>query len=410
MIYKIEIENFCSVRERQILELDVPAGLSDPDGRFAEIFPGSDRKVPKVLAVFGANASGKTTFIKALDVLTRFPRYYPLNTAGGFTFDAFSDLECQEKPISLAIELGGVVQLELPSDGIETINPEPCVYRYELEFERFATGNYVVGKENLYQRPAGAARWRRLFERDRGEVKGPVEPRLFSLSGYARIIDKLPPNASLIATLAEFQHLPSQAIIAASNRVIAHIAGGNGVEQDTALAGYLAQAPDILEGLNKDIRKVDVGLDNLRVEQTPQGPVLLFKHDGLVSDMFWPLESHGTRAFVRLYPLLANVLRDGGVAIVDEMDAQLHPILLSHIVEWFYHRSGRNPHDAQLWFTTHSATILSDLSREEILICEKDRMGRTEAYSLNDVGGVGRRENFYAKYLGGVYGGVPQLG
>lgn len=376
----------------------------------AEIFPGSDRKAPKVLAIFGANASGKTTLIKALNLLTRFPRYYPLNSPGGFEFDAFSDLESQSKPVKLAFELGGVVQLEALVGGDASVSLEPCVYRYELEFGRLPIGNYVVSRENLYQRPVGAPKWRRLFEREAGKVKGPVDPKLFSLSGYAKIIDKLPPNASLIATLAEFQHLPSQAIIAASNRTIAHIAGGTSADQDATLVGYLAQTPDVLATLNEDIRKIDVGLDNLRIEHTPQGPLALFKHDGLAQDMPWNLESHGTRAFIRLYPLIAKVLSEGGVAIIDEMDAQLHPILLAHIVEWFYGRSGRNPFDAQLWFTTHSASILSGLSKEEILICEKDRLGRTEAYSLSDVGGVARRENFYAKYLGGVYGGVPQLG
>jgi uncharacterized protein len=272
------------------------------------------------------------------------------------------------------------------------------------------TGPFIVGQENLYQKPASAQKWRRLFEREGHSVKGPNDNKIFSLTGYAQIIDKLPPNASLIATLAEFQHIPSQTLVMASNQVSSNLAFASEPEHDAKLVQYLAQAPDLLASLNENLRRIDVGLDNLRLEQSPQGPVPLFKHDGLTVDLPWALESHGTKAFIRIFPLISNALETGGVAIIDEIDAQLHPLMLAHLVEWFHGRSERNPNDAQLWFSCHSAALLQDLSKEEILFCEKDRMGRTEVYSLTDVEGVLRKENFYSKYLSGVYGAVPQIG
>jgi uncharacterized protein len=199
-------------------------------------------------------------------------------------------------------------------------------------------------------------------------------------------------------------------LVAASNQVYSNLGFASGQEQDANLVQYLAQAPDLLASLNSTLRKIDVGLDNLRLEQTPQGPVPFFKHDGLSVDLHWASESHGTKAFIRIFPLIANALENGGVVIIDEIDAQLHPLLLAHVVEWFHGRSERNPNDAQLWFTCHSASLLQDLSKEEILFCEKDRMGRTDIYSLTDIEGVLRKENFYSKYLSGVYGGVPQIG
>jgi hypothetical protein len=47
--------------------------------------------------------------------------------------------------------------------------------------------------------------------------------------------------------------------------------------------------------------------------------------------------------------------------------------------------------------------------KEEIVICEKDRQGRSSIFSLMDVK-VRRDENHYRKYLSGAYGGVPMLG
>jgi len=79
------------------------------------------------------------------------------------------------------------------------------------------------------------------------------------------------------------------------------------------------------------------------------------------------------------------------------------------MVRWFYAVSGRNKLDAQLWLSCHSASLLDDLSKEEIVICEKDRQGRSHCYSLMDVK-VRRDENHYRKYLSGAYGGVPHLG
>jgi uncharacterized protein len=408
LIYKIEIENFCSIRDRQVIDLSVSGKLNDPDGRLAEIYPGSERRAPKVVAIFGANASGKTTVLRALDILTRFPRYYPMNVPGGFGFDAFGDKDSLNEPVRLAIEFGGYVQLDF--ENVEHDDLESCVYRYELEFVRMQGGPFIVGQENLYQKPVSAQKWRRLFERKGGAVKGPNDNKIFSLTGYAQIIDKLPPNASLIATLAEFQHIPSQTLVEVSDRITTYLGGGSETDQDLKLVQYLAQAPEVLASLNRNLRRIDVGLDNLRIEQTPQGPVPLFKHDGLTVDLPWPLESHGTKAFIRIFPLISRALETGSVAIVDEIDAQLHPLMLAQLVEWFHGRSERNPNDAQLWFSCHSATLLQDLSKEEILFCEKDSLGRTEVYGLTDVEGVLRSENFYSKYLSGVYGAVPQIG
>jgi AAA15 family ATPase/GTPase len=135
----------------------------------------------------------------------------------------------------------------------------------------------------------------------------------------------------------------------------------------------------------------------------------MFKHSGLQVEMPWILESHGTQAFIKMFPMLTITLSQGGICVIDEFDASIHPLVLPELIGWFYDGGSRNKDDAQLWFTCHSVSLLDDLTKEEIIICEKDRRGRTKAHSLMDVK-VRRDENLYRKYLSGAYGGVPQLG
>ena len=126
--------------------------------------------------------------------------------------------------------------------------------------------------------------------------------------------------------------------------------------------------------------------------------------------MGWERESHGTRAFIKMFPRLANTLESGGIAIIDEFDAAIHPLLLPEILGWFYDSAHRNPLGAQIWMSCHSASLLEELTKEEVVLCEKNGAGQTEIFSLMDVEKVRRSDNLYRKYLSGVYGGVPNIG
>ena len=411
MLYRLEIENFCSIRERQILDLTISPNVPDPDNRYAEFFPGSKLRAPKVVALYGANASGKTTVLKALDLITAFPRQNPRVGAGmTFNFDAFNDVKSYDEPVKLAIEFGGMMNLN-PSAESNLGLREYGVFRYELEFSHSGSGGRSLSRELLLQKPASASKWRRLIEREGQHVKGPTrDVRFFSLAGYSKILNKLPLGTSVIATLAEFQHAPSMALADASGRVLTNLRMSSGNDFDLALMNYLADVPDMVTRLNDDLRRVDLGLEEMRIDQTQNGPEPMFKHDGHKVELAWGSESNGTKSFIRMFPLIAAALERGGIAIIDEVDGMIHPLLLPEIIGWFYGASGRNSDDAQLWASCHSASLLDDLTKEEVVICEKDNHGRTEMFSLMDVGSVRRNNNLYKKYLSGVYGGVPHIG
>ena len=147
----------------------------------------------------------------------------------------------------------------------------------------------------------------------------------------------------------------------------------------------------------------------MEIEQRKDGLEANFIHEGLQIPMPWFLESHTTQSFIRIYANLIYPLLTGGIAIIDELDASIHPLFLPELVGWFYDAE-RNRSGAQLWMSCHSVSLMDDLVKEEIVLCEKDRRGRTQAFSLMDVRALRLRDNLYKKYLAGVYGSVSHIG
>lgn len=410
MLYRLEIENFFSIRDQQVLDVTVAPNVGDPDRRYAPLFDGSDLRAPKVLALYGPNASGKTTVLKALEFIIRFVRDSSQNTGPGFACERFNDEASCSRPIRLAIEFGGLMDLtpEIMARAEAGEAVDQGVYRYELDIEVVDGTAKRVSSEALRQKPWGRGKWQRVFERNAaGEVSA---SKSFPIAGYRHLLNTLPPNGSVISSFAMFQHPTAQILQEIARKVLSIMAIGGSID-DAAVIEFLAQRPDLLEMLNRDLKRVDIGVEAMRIDRSNgNGPVPLFRHEGLHVEMPWILESHGTRAFIRLFPLLAMTLGQGGIAIVDEFDVMIHPLVLPELLRWFYDKEQRNPFDAQLWLSCHSASLLDDLTKEEVILCEKDRQGRTHVFSLMDMKSIRRDDNLYRKYLSGVYGAVPQIG
>lgn len=177
---------------------------------------------------------------------------------------------------------------------------------------------------------------------------------------------------------------------------------------DNSVRYYVAH-PNHLQALNREIERIDLGVRAMQIQAGANGPIALFQHQGLATPLPVQLESHGTRTFIRIFPLLNGALTTGGIAVIDELDLAIHPLVLPEIVRWF-HDPERNPHNAQLWMTCQNVSLLEESVKEEVFFCEKDSQGRTTVYGLQDIQAVRRGDNYYRKYLGGVYGAVPHLG
>jgi hypothetical protein len=98
------------------------------------------------------------------------------------------------------------------------------------------------------------------------------------------------------------------------------------------------------------------------------------------------------------------------VLVVDELDARLHPLLTQHLVGLF--NSSANRKNAQLIFATHNQGLLDrkHIRRDQVWFAEKDAMGASNLFCLDEIKGVRKDANFAKEYLLGQFGGVPHLG
>jgi hypothetical protein len=404
MISRLEVANFYCLREPQVIDLRVAANVRDEPGRFAPVWRGAQERAVKVIALFGANAAGKSTVLHALAFLSWFVRnsfYLPPDSAQ--PCERFNDEAARDQPTRLAIRFAGPADPSEPPDSATPL----CAYSYEVVFGGKGKPQHVE-HEALRYWPIATGRQVRLFERkqDGSMAAG----KAFELAGYRSAIEKiLRPNASVISTLAQLGHPLSLLLRLMAGTIISNVFIEQLEINDDNGVRYYVENPNLLRALNHEIERIDLGVREMQIQAGANGPIALFQHQGLTTPLPVHLESHGTRMFVRMYPLLHEALRTGGIAVIDDLDLAIHPIVLPEIIRWFYDAE-RNPYHAQLWMTCQNVSLLAELAKEEIFFCEKDPKGRTTIYGLQDIQAVRRGDNYYRKYLGGVYGAVPHLG
>lgn len=124
-------------------------------------------------------------------------------------------------------------------------------------------------------------------------------------------------------------------------------------------------------------------------------------------------ESQGTNKIMDLAGPIFDTLSLGKLLIIDELDAKLHPLITSHIVDLF-NNPKTNINKAQLLFATHDTNLLNtDLfRRDQIWFTEKDFVEQTDLYSLYDFNlpdgaKVRNDSNLEKNYIRGRYGAIP---
>ncbi len=127
-------------------------------------------------------------------------------------------------------------------------------------------------------------------------------------------------------------------------------------------------------------------------------------------------ESYGTIRFIHLFPLIMKTLMQGGVLIIDEFDASMHPIALMNIINLF-HNDELNKHQAQLVFNTHNPIFLNSnlFRRDEIKFVDRDDETHcTSHYSLSDFGTAGKHgvrstDDYMKNYFVDRYGAIKDI-
>lgn len=127
-------------------------------------------------------------------------------------------------------------------------------------------------------------------------------------------------------------------------------------------------------------------------------------------------ESYGTIRFINIFPLVIRAIVTGGILIVDEFDASIHPMALMNIINIF-HNDDINIHHAQLIFNTHNPIFLNSniFRRDEIKFVERDDDSHLSVlYALSDFGttgdkGVRKHDDYMKHYFVSEYGAIKDI-
>lgn len=123
--------------------------------------------------------------------------------------------------------------------------------------------------------------------------------------------------------------------------------------------------------------------------------------------------SAGTIALLGLSTeiLLSLNMKMGRPIWIDEIDNSLHPHLCRFLISLFNHPRS-NPFNSQLIFATHETTLLdNNFRKDQIWITSKDKYGKTNLYSVHDLVIDGLRDQipFDKWYMNGKFGGIPKI-
>lgn len=159
----------------------------------------------------------------------------------------------------------------------------------------------------------------------------------------------------------------------------------NSSSSEISLQKSEVKATSYHKGVNKDGEKVSLALE--------------------LSD-----ESDGTRKLMSIAPAIESVLNKGGLVLVDELEKELHPMLVNYIVAKFQSKNA-NPNAAQIVFTTHNTELLNMelLRKDQLYFADKSRKdGASELYSISDFS-TKTADNIRKGYLAGKYGATPDI-
>lgn len=393
-IHTLTVQNFQSIREPITVSLVLNKNAPD-DHRALSTSEGT--RLTKALAVLGANGSGKTTVIKSVAFLHWFMAH-SFQLAHDAPIPVSPHFCTPQDPTDMAIEF--------------SLDDKLYRYRVLLTPER-------VYQESLHVRQQRSFAY--LFTRLWNPGEGHYDIKIQNFGLTHKEAAKVRPNASLISTAAQFDIALAQRLTQLNISANVNVLGRQSVDHSRlfSVAGIYAQDDALRQRMSRILAAWDLGLSDVRIEKGQ-----INHPDGNTEEVFIPLGVHQVQNQVHTLPMLSEssgtqgafvllshilpVLASGGVVLLDEMEADLHPHMLTPILDLFFSPK-TNPHGAQLIFTSHSMEVLGQLHKGQVLLVEKDADSNSHAWRLDSVKGVRADDNLYAKYMSGAYGGIPQL-
>ena len=121
----------------------------------------------------------------------------------------------------------------------------------------------------------------------------------------------------------------------------------------------------------------------------------------------WSLESAGTHRYFSLAGPWLDILNNGYTVCIDELETSMHPLMVRELLRLFFCPK-ENPKGAQILFTTHNPLLLDAtlLRRDQVWFTDKDAEGESHLYPLTDYS-PRKGESLVRGYMAGRYGAVP---
>lgn len=387
MLLQFSVTNYRSVKETAIISMKAS---SDRTMKEVLVSPDGKKSLVPAMAIYGANAAGKSNVIHALLLMREMVcGIYAKPLKGAvLPYEPFAFVDGDTEPTTL--------EIIYYNDGIR--------YAYGFSYDR----NRIIN-EYLYHWPNG--REALVFSRNNGqyEFRENVQEQL-TLAG------RTSENRLYLTSSTEWNCAQTEkAYLWFRQKLFPLVSSGASGETtiDAIRMGGEAKKRIVREMMVADLSIVDVVLSG-----TPENPIILTVHqvtDGNGSQKQYMLklgqESAGTQCFFSRIGLWIEAMNSGAVLVVDEIEASMHPLLTRHMIEMIQDQTINKNH-AQLIFTTHDTGLLDQrlLRRDQIWFAEKDgKSMQTEVYALTEFS-PRKDENIARGYMQGRYGAVPFIG
>ena len=404
MIIDISIKNFLSIKEKIVLSLE---GSSSKrlENNFFNI--SEELKLLKTIAIYGANASGKSNILKAINffilMIINSGNHKPSENINFFPF--LLDNDCQQKPTEF--EINFII------DNIK--------YNYG-----FSYNSKKIISEFLYYWPKGTKSI--IFERENNKFKFNTDKteqkKLEKLTLENNLYLSKSAQLNYKKCRKVFEYFYNNFIVDINpswvDFTIKKISEDKNIKIKILEILKKADFGGIVDiEVKKERKKID-GFEFLMKDKIPE-----LKHSKTEEDIYetkiihldesgnkvsFPisLESEGTKRIIQILGPLLNILEHGKILFIDEIELNLHPEISKLLVKMF--NSKNNSKNAQLIFTTHDTNLLdNDLFRkDQIYLTSKKPNKFTELESLFDYD-IRENMDFEKAYLNGRVGGVPFL-
>lgn len=379
MVLEIRLSNMFSFRDEVTLDLQA-AKIQTKKARELEghLFSAAGEQMLKSVAIFGANASGKSNVIKAIRACVQMVRTSHNNNVdthfdiAPFKFEGYAD-----KPSSFLIRF--------LMEGVE--------YEYA-----FSCMHDEILTESLYYYPNG----RRSLVFSRDETLGESKKDIY-----------------------EFKNIIKRPMDVADNtsRKTLFVSRASQMDREIAKKVFLFFCHDIV--LDYRLAAVD-SLESLFQERKEQMLEVLRTADSDIIDItilnnaittyhrtnphvpfnFETEESDGTKTLFRMMLRMIGIIHEGKLLLVDEIDNSLHTQLVEFVIDMFNHSE-----HAQLVYTTHNTHLLSTdfQRRDQVYFVNKREDGSSDLYSLFDYKDFRDTMDMEKAYLQGRFDAIPYI-